>query len=378
MTYIHRVLETKLKEYLDFFSVIGITGPRQSGKSTLLLHVLPNYQYITFDDHRHVDLFYADPEKFMRLYQDNTIFDEVQKVPELFNYIKLAVDNDRSKRGKFVLTGSNQFAFIKGLSESLAGRIGLLALLPYQFSEMPFACLQNSIFKGGYPELVEKKYQLFDDWFSSYMETYLINDVNTILNIGNKRDFRRLIHLLAVNTSQLLNCSHYARDLGVDVKTIKSWLSVLEASYIIFLLPPYFNNHGKRIIKSPKIYFYDTGLVSYLTGVHTWEQFEKGPLFGPLFENYIVSEIYKKELHHKTHAELFYYRTSNGEEVDLIIDRKQHKELIEIKAGETFKPRMLTTMESLLEKGDKGFLLYNGKSLPYLAPIEIKNYQDYL
>ena len=378
MTYIHRVIESKLREYCDFFSVVGITGPRQSGKSTLLLHVLKEYTYVTFDDYRNSDLFYSDPEKFMRLYQDKVIFDEVQKVPELFNYIKLAVDRDRKKKGKFVLTGSSQFSFIKGISESLAGRIGLLTLLPYQYWEMPQSLRQESIYRGGYPELVEEKYKLFEDWFSSYLETYLLKDVSLLANVGGKRDFRRLISLLAANTSQILNLSTYAKELGVDVKTIKRWISVLEASYLIFLLPPYYKNYGKRIIKSPKVYFYDTGLVSFLTGIHNKEIFEKGPLFGPLFENYLVSEIAKIEMNKKTHAELFYYRTSHGDEIDLIIDRKNKKEVIEIKAGETFKPSMVAAMKYVCEKNDRGYLLYNGRNLPFSQSIEIKNYQDYL
>ena len=156
MSYTHRVLETSLNEYLDFFSVIGITGPRQSGKSTMLLHSLPNYQYVTFDDYQTIEMFHNDPERFMRIYNDKIIFDEVQKAPEIFNYIKIAVDNDRANHGKFILTGSSQFSFVKGITETLAGRIGLLTLLPYQFNEIPNNLHDDTIVKGCYPELVEK------------------------------------------------------------------------------------------------------------------------------------------------------------------------------------------------------------------------------
>lgn len=379
MRYHHRALENKLKEYLSFFSVVGLTGPRQSGKSTLLLHLLKNdYTYLTFDDFRVLNLFNNDPEKFINTYNNKVIFDEVQKAPELFNYIKIAVDNDRNNPGKFVLTGSSQFSFIKKISESLAGRIGLLTLLPYQCSELPPQLRNESIFKGGYPELVGKKYQLFDDWFSAYMATYLTKDVSVLSNIGDMRDFQRLIKLLAANTAQILNMSRFANDLGVDVKTIKRWISILEASYIVFLLPPYHRNFGKRIVKSPKIYFYDTGLVSFLTGIKTQEHFMQGPMAGSIFENYLISEILKKEAHNKTHAELFYYRTNHGVEIDLIVDRKKTKELIEIKNAETFKPKMTQAIEEILTKDDKGYLLYNGKSFPYLQNIEIINYKDYL
>lgn len=376
--YHHRVLETKLADYINHFSAIGLTGPRQSGKSTLLLHQLQGYQYVTFDDHRTVALYHDDPNKFMRIYANKIIFDEVQKVPEIFNDIKIAIDADRQTTGKFILTGSSQFHLIKSITESLAGRFGLLSLLPYQYAEMPNDLRHSSVYQGAYPELVNKKYALSADWYSSYLDTYITKDVNDLANIGDKRDFRRLISLLAANTSQVLNMSTYAKDLGVDVKTIKRWISVLEASYIIFLLPPYFQNFGKRIVKSPKLYFYDTGLVSYLTGVQNENNFEQGPMLGSIFENYIISDILKRELHNKSHAELYYYRTSNGEEIDLIIDRKQTRELIEIKAGETFTPKMTKEIEKFKEANSTGYLLYRGKSTAYLPNIHVLNYQEYL
>lgn len=377
-SYRHRQIETKLKEYIQHFSIVGMTGPRQSGKSTLLLHVLKDYTYVTFDDNRIVDFFYHDPQKFMLTYSNRVIFDEVQKVPEIFNYIKLAVDQDRQTKGKFVLTGSSQFSFIKGVSETLAGRIGLLSLLPYQLSELPTDAYEEAIFRGSYPELVTHHYALFNDWMSSYLETYLLKDVASLAQIGDMRDFRRLISLLAANTSQQLNLSRYSNDLGVDVKTIKRWISILEASYIIFLLPPFYKNYGKRIVKSPKIYFYDVGIVSYLTGIESKNILEKGPMAGAIFENYIICELLKREWNNKTHAELFYLRTSNGEEVDLIIDRKQSKELIEIKNSYTFQPKMLSAVENILEAGDRGYLLYRGESLPYMDGIEVCHYRDTL
>lgn len=377
MKYTKRIIEKALKQYIDFFSVVGITGPRQSGKSTLLLNTLKDYEYITFDSYKNVELFYHDPERFIRIHHNKVIFDEVQKTPELFNYIKIAVDQDRDNPGKFVLTGSSQFSFIQKITESLAGRIGLLSLLPYQLIEIPKRSRKESIIKGCYPELVEKKYKLHEDWFSSYLETYLTRDVKTLSNISDIRDFQRLISLLAADTSQILNMSKYADNLGVDIKTIKRWLSILDASYIIFLVSPYYKNYGKRIVKSPKVYFYDTGLVSYLTGIDSYEHFQKGPMAGSLFENYVVSEIKKREKHYNTHSELFYYRTAHGVEIDLIIDHKSYKELIEIKHIETFKPKMLSALKQFLKKGDKGYLLYNGKDFSYDENIEVMNYKNY-
>lgn len=319
---------------------------------------------MTFDDIKNVEQFSLDPEKFMNIYQNKIIFDEVQNVPELFNYIKIAVDNDRQNYGKFILTGSSQFAFLKKVSESLAGRIGLLTLLPFQYSEMPKKSRKKSIFRGSYPELVNRDYQSSNPWYSSYINTYLSRDVRTLSNIVDMRDFQRLISLLAANTSQTLNMSQYANDLGVSVQTIKNWISVLEASYIIFLLPPFYKNYGKRITKRPKIFFYDTGLVSYLTGISTQELYEKGPMAGSIFENYVISEVLKQEIHGDTNSKLYYYRTTSGE-VDLIIDRKTHKEFIEIRSSATFRPQMIAAVEQLTKKTDKGYLLYNGKKVPY-------------
>lgn len=377
-SYHHRVLESKLTEYTNHFSAVGLTGPRQSGKSILLLHQLKDYQYVTFDDFRTVALYHDDPNKFMRIYANKVIFDEVQKVPAIFNDIKIAIDVDRGSTGKFILTGLSQFNLIKGITESLAGRIGLLSLLPYQYSEMPDNLRYQSIYQGAYPELVNKNFELAADWYSSYLDTYVTKDVSDLANIGDKRDFRRLISLLAANTSQILNMSNYAKDLGVDVKTIKRWISVLEASYIIFLLPPYYRNFGKRVVKSPKLYFYDTGLVSYLVGINSMETFEQGPMLGSLFENYIISDILKREIHNKSHAELYYYRSSNGEEIDLIIDRKITRELIEIKTSETFTSRMTKEIEKFSDQNTMSYLLYRGKSIVYLPRVHVMNYQEYL
>ncbi len=378
MSYLKRHLESTVKKYLKSFPVVGLTGPRQSGKSTLLLSLLKNYQYVTFDDPQIVRFFETDPEKFMETYHDKVIFDEAQKAPEIFHYIKMAVDKNRSQYGKFIVTGSSQFSLLKNITESLAGRIGLLTLLPMEYAEIPPPLRHKSLYQGGYPELVTRHYRDTRLWYSAYLDTYLNKDVRALSQIGDIRDFHRFIELLAANASQLLNLSRFANDLGVSVATLKRWLSVLEASYIIFLLPPYYKNYGKRIIKSPKLYFYDTGLLAYLTGVDEASLYDKGPMTGSLFENFMVSEILKKECHHKTYANIYYLRTNHGVEVNLIIDRKTHKDWIEIKNSNTFKPKMLEAMTQFMEKNDKGYLIYKGKPFPYPEPIKILPYDDYL
>lgn len=377
MIYTPRVAEVSLRRYLKSFPVIGLTGPRQSGKSTLLRHTLPDYRYVTFDDPKNILFFNEDPEGFLAQYPNEVIFDEVQYVPEMFNYIKMRVDKQRQEYGKIVLTGSSQFQFMQHETESLAGRIGLLSLLPFQYKEMPKALVNESIFKGSYPELVTRQYDEENLWYASYIETYLNKDVRAISNIGDMRDFRRFIQLLAANATQLLDMTSYATDIGVSVPTIKRWLSILEASYIIFMVSPYYENFGKRIIKSQKVYFYDTGIISYFTGIKTYEQYDQGPMAGSLFENYLVSEIYKNELHTATFSNLYYFRTPDKVEIDLIVDRKDSKSFIEIKKSATFNPSMVKAMIKYDETSSQKYLLYRGEKLNYRG-INILPYWDYL
>ena len=377
--YIPRTAEKTLLKYLSAFPVVGLTGPRQSGKSTLLKELLKDeYKYVTFDSPTTVAEFRDDPERFMRINGDKVIFDEAQKAPEIFTYVKIAVDNDREKYGKFILSGSSQFTLMKKITESLAGRIGLLTLLPMQFSEIPLNLHEESIFKGGYPELVKRDYNFRNEWYQAYINTYLEKDLRSISDIGNIRDFFRLIKLLAARCSQMINFSELASELGVAVNTVKHWLSVLEASYIIFFLPPFFDNLGKRIVKSPKLYFYDTGLVSFLTGIDTEGQFENSLLTGPLFENYIVSEVKKIIEHKKLFFNLYYYRTAAGVEIDLIVDKNQSQEWIEIKTSETFQTKFINSIERTKSPEEIGKLVYRGLTKAGADGIGILNYKDFL
>ena len=376
--YIPRILEKKVMDYLKVFPVVGITGPRQSGKSTMLKNMFnEEFRYVTFDDYRYISQFNDDPEKFFSVYNDKVIFDEVQNVPNLFSYIKRAVDEDR-RNGRFILTGSAQFSMLAFITESLAGRIGLLSLLPFQYKEILNSHISPSQFKGCYPSVVLNNYDESRSWYDSYLETYLVKDVRAISNIGDLSDFRRIIKMLASNCSQLLNYSHYSNALGISVPTVKRWISILEASYIIFLLPPYYKNFNKRITKSSKLYFYDTGLVSFLTGVHSQMVYEDGPLAGSIFENYIVSEIMKNLKHSGNFYDLYFYRANNTLEVDLLIDKGLSKDLIEIKSTSTFKPSMVKPLEKICQENDTGYLLYQGDEMPYVKNIKIWPYQKFL
>jgi predicted AAA+ superfamily ATPase len=379
MQYYHRVMEKTVQKYLKLFPVVGLTGPRQSGKSTMLRRILPaRYRYVSFDSLNAVDRFHTDPERFMDAYSERVVFDEVQRVPEIFHYVKLIVDNNRNDYGRFIMTGSSQFAFMKRVSESLAGRIGLLTLLPFQSSEIPARTRDQSLYGGGYPELIRRNYRGAQDWYSSYLDTYLTRDVRDISEIGDIRDFRRFIQMLATRVAQLLNMSEIARDLGVSVPTVRKWISVLEASYIIFLLPPFHQNLGKRIIKSPKIYFYDTGLVSHLTGIHTRKVFENGPMYGALFENYVVSETYKGLMHTRSDAEIFFFRESNGNEIDLIIDRKTSRDHVEIKAGHTFRPAMAKFLFQHSGEAKHSWVVYRGKEIDLGDGVRAVNFRSFL
>lgn len=363
--YIKRQLESVLYKYLDLFPAVSITGPRQSGKSTMLKECLKDkYEYITFDRIQNIEDFFSDPESFLEKHNNKVIFDEIQRVPQLFSYLKVVIDEDRNNYGKFILTGSSQFSMIKGITETLAGRAGNISLLPFQYSEIPDKQKENQLLYGSYPELVLRDYSGADEWYESYIQNYLERDVRNLANIVNLRDFKRFINMLAAKTGQEFNASGFASDLGVNYKTVQSWLSILEASYIVFLLEPYFHNLGKRIIKRPKVYFWDTGLVCYLTGINSKELFEKGPLCGPVFESYLIAEIYKKIRHQNNNSKIFYFRSISGYESDLVIEDRDNKKIIftEIKYNKTARPAMVEVIKKLME-AEKEYQVHSGYGL---------------
>ncbi len=392
MKYLSRTLEQTIKKYLTLFCIVGITGPRQSGKSTTLkINFGEEYQYISFDDPLLIEFFEKDPNGFLEKYKNKVIFDEIQKVPQLFNYLKIAIDNDRQNYGKYIITGSSQFSFLKQVTESLAGRIGLLSLLPFQLNEIPKKLQSRQILKGSYPELIIRNYQNSNEWYAAYISNYIERDVRSLYNIGNLRDFQRLIMLLAARASQELNMNELANEIGVSVKTIQSWISVLEASYIIFLLPSYHKNLGKRIVKRPKMYFFDTGLVCYLTGIQDEEILNKGPLGGPIFENYIISEINKAVLHKNLNIGMYYFRSNLGLEADLILEDRNIRQIsfIEIKNSHTAKYRMIKNLAMLMDMEKKsthtfplkinGYLIYKGKgSEMFKENLTYQNYNIFL
>jgi predicted AAA+ superfamily ATPase len=377
--YYPRIAEKLVSEYLKIFPVVCIMGPRQSGKSTMLKKLIgKKYEYVTFDDFGLKELFFNDPKKFINRYNNNVIFDEAQYIPELFPIIKQAVDADRNNYGKFVITGSGQFLMGKQISESLAGRIGLIPLMPMQYCEIPVKKRDQAIFNGSYPELVVRNWEGKHAWYSGYLETYIQKDLRQITNISDLHAFTMFLKLLAANATQTVNLSTFSREMGISVSTLNRWLSVLESSYIIFLLQPFYRNLGKRLIKSPKIFFTDTGLLSYLTGINNKLQWETGIMYGALFENFIVSELLKRNYHEGQNMKLYYFRTNHGDEIDMVIEHGNKIDLIEIKASETYRPSFHKPLEKFDFGSGNKFVVYQGKTNKVIENIVALNYSEFL
>jgi len=344
--YLQRSAEHYIRRHLELFPSVALTGPRQSGKTTLVRHLLPHYNYVSFDDPDEELALLTDPKGYLSRYENSVIFDEVQRVPILFRYLKMAIDANPSRLGRFVLTGSNQIILQKNLSESLAGRIGLVALLPLQRAEFPADQRAGQLLGGSYPGLVTRNFQGQREWYASYLATYLERDVRMMYDIGKLSDFQLLVRLLAARCSQEQNASSLAREIGVTSHTIEKWISILQAGYLCFSLPPFHANLGKRLIKRPKLYFWDTGLVCHLTGLRDLEALEGGPLYGPLFENLVISELRKTAAHQGLNQDFWFYRDNAGLEVDLIIQdhRQRQVYLVEIKTSQTAKSDWATRL----------------------------------
>jgi predicted AAA+ superfamily ATPase len=358
MTYIPRDIEARLERLLASSPCVAVTGPRQAGKSTLLRHCLPDYKYVTLDDPFYREQAHADPLLFLDSLGERAIIDEIQLAPGLLSYVKIRVDSRRSIKGQYVFTGSQQFGLIKNLSDSLAGRIALLELLPLSVAEkrrhLPLpdsiSLFRHAALSGSYPELVVDENVELQSWYASYLQTYLERDIRTLYNIGDLRDFQRFVRLLAARCGQQLNMSDYGRDLGISVPTIKSWLSILEASRVIYLLSPYYSNLGKRITKSPKVYFIDIGLACNLAGVRDEAHLFSGPMAGHLFENFCVQETVKYFLGKGEQPPLYYIRTSNGLEVDLLIELAAGVLIpVEIKLTKTPTPKLAKNIAAFRE-----------------------------
>lgn len=316
------------------FPIVSVSGPRQSGKTTFSQLFAPDYQYVNLELPTEKILAEEDPRQFLEIYQNKVILDEVQNVPHLFSYLQVLTD-ERKRDGEYVLTGSQNFLLMEKITQSLAGRVALLTMLPLSYAELPEKPgVENFIFTGGYPRIVHGGASP-EDFFGGYIQTYLERDVRQLIEIQKLSLFRNFLFLLAGRAGQVFNASSLANDAGVSSQTIEAWTSVLEASYVVFRLPPYFKNFNKRLTKAPKLYFYDTGLLCFLLGIRQPDEYQFHFAKGALFENFVILEIMKKFYNEGRRPQLYYWRDSNQNEVDLLVQDGLKLKAVEIKSGKT-------------------------------------------
>ncbi len=383
---IKRDLEKKILELAKIYPTVSITGPRQSGKTTLVKHLFKNKDYVSFEDPDVRLLVQNDPRAFLQRFPDGAILDEIQRAPELFSYLQTIVD-DSGKTGQFILSGSQSFLLHNKISQSLAGRTAILKLLPFSLIELSKAKIKienidNYIFQGGYPRIYDKNIHPLD-FFPSYIQTYIERDVRTLQNIQHLDSFTRFLRLCTGRIGQLLNMSSLANDCGITVNTVKSWLSILETSYVITLLRPHFKNFNKRLVKMPKLYFFDTGLACNLLGIENEKQLISHYLRGALFENFVFSEIYKFRFNKGLQPNTYFWRDNKGLEIDCIIEKSDGLIPIEIKSGMTpnlefFKNLKKWSAISQTKK-ENNFVVYAGEVSQNLEPgklISWKNLSD--
>ncbi len=335
-----RNIYNRLCYFTEKFPVVTLTGPRQSGKSTLLRTSFPNYNYISLEEPDIRLMAENDPKGFLSNLEGKTIIDEVQYVPDLFSYIQTRVDNENIP-GMYILSGSQNFLLMQRITQTLAGRTAILKLLPFSYSEIKALdkgkSIDDLILYGGYPRIYDKNI-LPDEFYPHYIQTYVERDVRQLRNITDLSLFIRFLKLCAGRIGQLLNLSSLANDCGINVATAQAWISLLETSYIVFQLKPYYKNFNKRLVKSSKLYFYDTGLACSLLSIEKSEQVNTHYLRGELFENWIIAEYIKQSYAKAKEPSIYFWRDSNGREIDLLVERGGTLEAFEIKSSSTMNP----------------------------------------
>ena len=394
-----RTLQKKLEEAAKQYPVVTLTGPRQSGKTTLVKMTFPNYDYQSLEEPDHRAFALEDPRGFLSQFSEKVILDEIQRTPDLFSYIQTIVDT-KDISGQFILTGSQNFLLLQKVSQSLAGRCAILHLLPFSLSELrqrrPVSIysigrelpdknrslneeLSSVLFQGFYPRIHDKSLDP-TDWLGNYFQTYIERDVRDVLNVGDLETFSRFVRLCAGRNGQLLNLSSLANDCGITHTTSKRWISILETSFIVFLLRPHFKNFSKRLIKSPKLYFLDTGLLSYLLRIRSQEDLRFHSLYGGIFESYVISEFLKSYMNSGKEHSIYFWRDSTGNEIDILVDEGDTLTPVEIKAGQTvtsdffkgirFWYKLSTDIDqraALIYGGDKSYI----RSETYVYPWSI-------
>lgn len=379
-TYIPRIIESKIKDSVNLVPVIAMTGPRQSGKTTLAKHLFPNYLYVNleFPD---VRLMAENDPRFFLSQAKHMIIDEIQRLPDLFSYIQGLVDEDDSR--KFVLTGSNNFKLLHFISQSLAGRVSFFTILPFSIEEIrqakiPHSDLYENIFKGWYPRVIALHNNPFE-WYQGYIQTYLEKDVRDTSSIHMMEQFYTFLQVLATHAGNALNYSTIAKEVGISPNTVRGWISILETSYIVYRLQPYHSNIKKRLVKSSKIYFYDTGLLCSLLSIKNKEHLSTHPFVGALFENFIISEYIKKQSLDGNISNLFYYRDVNGNEVDLVLKIGNVCSLFEIKLNKVFKTEFLRGINFFnkeVKLSESSSVIYGGDISHKIRDINLISWKD--
>jgi len=370
---IDREIESEVRKVSGLYPVVTITGPRQSGKTTLAKKLFPQKAYYNLETPDIRQAIQNDPVSFLSQNPEGAIIDEIQRIPELVSYIQPLVDENGIK-GQFILTGSNQFSLINTISQSLAGRTAIIKLLPFTIQEaLSFKNISDQymlVYKGFYPGIHSENLPPTTA-YRNYYETYIERDLRQLINIGDLSVFQKFIRLCVGRVGSIFNMSQLANETGVAIKTIQSWISVLEASYLVFLLQPWHANINKRLVKTPKLYFYDVGLACFLLGIENPEQLKRDPLFGSLFENLIVIDLLKQRYNKGYGPNLFFFRDSHGNEIDLVLTSGSFLKAVEIKSAETFHLDFLKTLKYLKkilpDQITNSYLVYSGS---YEFPID--------
>ncbi len=382
---IKRNLEKELIKDSKEFPVLAVIGPRQSGKTTLTRAVFANHKYVSLENPINREFARSAPVDFFKRYKNEygIILDEIQNVPELLSFIQGFVDENK-KPGEFILTGSQNFLINEAISQTLAGRISIHTLLPLSIEELKQSKLIQEkdaaqiILQGQYPGLYDVK-RNFSRWYINYIQTYVERDVRLIKNIVDLSMFQKFMRLCAGRIGQILNVVSLSNDLGVSTQTVKEWLSILEQSYIVFLLQPHFNNFGKRLIKSPKLYFYDTGLACSLLGINTDQDLQNHYIYGNLFESFIISDLFKKYYNKGLRPAIYFWRDSAGHEVDCILENGLKLSRIEIKSTSTINSSVFSGLDywnSIAKGDDNSYLVYSGDDSYKRGKANVVSWRD--
>lgn len=380
---IKRKIQKELLTLVNEYPVVTILGPRQAGKTTLAKMSLgESYEYSNLEEPMVRAFAIYDPKAYLSQFKGKVIIDEIQRCPELLSYIQVIVDEEK-KVGKYVLTGSHQLKLQEAVTQSLAGRTAILNLLPLSIEELSSSGIKldsfsEYCFNGFLPRVYDQDIRP-STLYSNYYQTYVERDVKLLINLKDLTLFEKLMKLLAGRVGQLIDYSKLGNDIGVDSKTIKNWLSILEASFIIYKLPPYFDNFGKRVVKSPKYYFTDVGLLCFLLGIEKPLQVARDPLVGNIFENLVVIEFLKKRYNSGKLANLYFFRDSNGNEVDIIMQKGRSLVPVEVKSASTFNKSFVKSIikfRQIASQSEKGQLIYSGDFYPITDDYEVKNFTD--